>query len=159
MRRVRTPILSAIGAALLALTGEAGAAVPAAATARLSTSRPGARPVALVVTFRTELRCGRFAHDALSIRLPARARVPAAVPASAVSVGQRRAARVRVAGDVLTVELAAPKGVATCMVISEGPVTVAVSRAAGLGNPPRAGAYRLTVLDGAQTYVAPLAVR
>jgi len=69
------------------------------ASARLSSSAALAGPVPLTVPLTTELRCGRLmGRRTLDVALPSKARVAAAVPASALKVGCRAAREVSVSG-------------------------------------------------------------
>jgi hypothetical protein len=143
-------------------------AVPAAfagdlaapATATLSSSASGAKPVALALTFRSELQCGRLTGGALVLKLPRKALVPPAIAASAVLVGGKQSAHVAVAGRLITVALPTrPQGIMTCDSIVVGLAKIVVTRAAGLGNPKPRGNYTVTVTHGAETFAAPLKIR
>jgi hypothetical protein len=130
------------------------------ATATLSSSAAGVKPVALTVTFRSELQCGRLTGAALVLKLPKKALVPVAIPASAVLVGGKPSARVGVAGRLITIALPArAKGIMTCDSIVIGLAKIVVTRAAGLGNPRPRGTYTVTVSHGAETFAAPLEIR
>jgi hypothetical protein len=143
-------------AGLLAAPATAGGA--ATLTAAVSDDRAGAAPVALTLALRTELRCGRLTGISLAIKLPAEAHVPATVPASAVLVGGRSAARVRVSGTSLAVAPPLPRGV-ICNSITMGVAKIVVTAAAGLGNPATPGTYRVALVRGTQTAAAPLTIR
>lgn len=150
---------------LLALAGAAAlAAAPAAATplapltATVSPRSAGARPVALTVKARfAELQCGRVVRGPLLLGLPQALRVPRRIAAAAVTIDGVATVGVRVSGHVLSLKPAPPKGV-ICDVIGPGTVTLAVRRGAGLGNPLRAGSYRLWLRLGAQTVAGRLVV-
>ena len=116
-------------------------------TVSLSSSRAGARPVVVTLAVHTELQCGRLTGGTVVIRLPVAERVPAAVPAAAVLVGGKTSGGVAVQGHVLTVTVPRTTGV-ICDVIGPGTVQVVLGRAAGLGNPPQAGTYSLSVARG-----------
>jgi hypothetical protein len=90
--------------------------------------------------------------------LPARERVPHIIPGSAVRVGGTPAARVRVSGQSLAIDLAQPRG-AVCNVISTGIAKIVVTRAANLGNPAAPGTYSITIQHAAATFYAPLMIR
>ncbi len=153
MRRAGLAILGAA-----ALAGVAGAAPPAPLTAAARPAHAGAGRVQLTVKAHLdELQCGRVVRGPLLLGLPASARLPRKVAARAVTIGGVPAAGVRVTGHVLSLQPAPPKGV-ICDVIGPGDVTVVVRPAAAVGNPPRAGAYRVWLRLGAQTVAGRLAV-
>ena len=114
------------------------------ATVALSNNHAGARPVALTVSFRTELQCGRLQGRTVSLQLPQAERMPASVPASAVLIGTSTASRVAVSGRTLEIGLPVPHGV-TCEALAPGVVRIAVARAANLGNPAAAASYAVVV--------------
>jgi hypothetical protein len=129
------------------------------ATAALSPSTSGARHVALTISLRTELQCGRLMGSrTLVVTLPARARVAHAIPAAAVLVGGRAVSRVAVAGRVVTLSLPTPRGV-LCDSIRMGQATIVFRPGAGLGNPPAPGVYTVRVAHGADAFAAPLEIR
>jgi hypothetical protein len=126
-------------------------------TATLSSRQAGARPVALTLAFDGTLLCGR-PRGATAVTLPAAADVPAAVPASTVTINGRLAGRVAVTGSTLTVLPAPTKGM-TCFSIREGTVRVSFSRTAGLGNPAVAGTYPVVVHRGHQALRGTLTIQ
>ncbi len=152
--------LAALGSGLaLALwVGAAAARATDSATVSLSSNRAGVSPVALAITLRTELQCGRVPARMVSLRLPAQERVPASIPPAAVSVGGVRAARVDVLEHTLRIVLPRRRGM-TCLSIVFGPARIAVSRTAGLGNPSGSGTYALVVSAGKVTAVARFTIR
>jgi hypothetical protein len=153
------PRLFVLAGALLAasVTG-AFAHTADSATVALSSSRAGARPVALTVALRTELQCGRLRGRSLSVRLPAQARVPDSIPASTVLVGGVQAARVEVSGHTLAIALRRPKA-PICTTIAFGTAKIVVTRAARLGNPKAPGPYALAVYLGRAVTTAKLRIR
>ncbi len=142
------------------MAASAAASNPASeASAVLSPARLGAKNVMLTVSLRTELRCGRLAGTKpLVLALPARARVPSAIPASAVLIGGRAAGKVAVAGHTLTISPAPPRGV-MCNSIRVGVVKIVVLPAAGLGNPRAPGAYVVRLTYGPGIFPLPLRIR
>jgi hypothetical protein len=93
----------------------------------------------------------------LVVTLPARARIAKTVPATAVLVSGKAVSQVAVAGRVLTLSLAPPRG-AICDSITTGIAKVVVGAAAGLRNPATAGGYTVRVAHGADTFAAPLKI-
>jgi hypothetical protein len=146
-----------VAACVLALPATASAAN--GLTAAVSDDRAGAAPVALTLSLRAELKCGRLTGTSLTIRLPTEAHLPATVPGSAVLVGGKSAARVRVLGSSLAVALPLPRGIAICHSITSGVAKIVVTQAAGLGNPATPGTYRVALVRGRQTADAPLTIR
>jgi hypothetical protein len=149
------------GAALA--TGAAAFATPPGAegsdwaTASLSSSHAGVRPVALVVSLHTELQCGKLRARSLALTFPAAARLPRTIATSAIAVQGVRPSSVRIAGRTLSISMPPPAGM-TCMVIGPGTAKIVVLRAAHLGNPVAAGAYKLGVHYGTETLETTLAI-
>jgi hypothetical protein len=146
------------GALLVASASWALAHNTDTASVSLSSNRAGARPVALTVALRTELQCGRLRARSVSVRLPAPARVPESIPASAVLVGGVQAARVEVSGHTLAIALRRPKA-PICTTIAFGTAKIVVTRAARLGNPKAPGTYALAVYLGRAVTTAKLRIR
>ncbi len=158
LQAVKHP-LAALTAATLAVAAPVLAAPLRAADAVsvvASPDRAGARPVELTVAIRTELRCGRLNARSAAVQLPPAAHVPASVPRSAVRVGGAAAAGVSVVRHTLTIAL--PVGGISCNVIAPGTVRIVVTKAAGIGNPPRAGSYSVGVTAGAERWTATLRI-
>lgn len=152
-------------AGLLAL-GAAGSAadgtppvmpLPHALTAVASPQGAGARPVQLTLTGRAELQCGRVGPGPVVVTLPAGERMPATIPAAAVSVNGTTPAAVTRNGRAVSLTLPRPRGV-ICDVIGPGTVTVSFRRAAALGNPAKPGLYTVTLKVGGQTETGRLRV-
>lgn len=149
------------GAALA--TGAAAVAAPPGAegsdwaAASLSSVRAGARPVVLVVSFHTELQCGRLRGNTLALTFPTAARLPRTMHASAIAVQGRQPSSVKLANRTLSITMSRPTGV-MCNVIAPGTVKILVSRAAQLGNPAAAGAYKLVVHYGTETLETTLTI-
>jgi hypothetical protein len=122
----------------------APARAPSPLSVRLSSTRAGARPVVLKLTVRTELQCGRLVGGTVAVRLPRGAHVPRSISRSAALIGGKPAAGVAIAGRTLTIAVPQPRGV-ICTVIGPGRAVVTLTRAAGLGNPARAGRYLYAV--------------
>jgi hypothetical protein len=117
-------------------------------TVGLSTSHAGSRPVALKLKFVSTLECGRPIGPPLVVNLPPAEGVPQKIAASAVLVNGSAAESVALSNRVVTIKVARPEVI--CMVLSRGPVTIAFTRAARLGNPARPGTYRVSVHRGTQ---------
>lgn len=151
----------ACGAALA--TGAAAVAAPPGAegsdwaSASLSSAHAGARPVALVVALHTELQCGKLRGGSLALTFPAAAQLPRTMHASAITVQGMQPSSVKLANRTLSITLARPTGV-MCNVIGPGTAKIIVSRAAQLGNPMAAGAYKLGVHVGTETLQLPLKI-
>jgi hypothetical protein len=142
----------------LVLSASALAAVPPKVpSATASSNLAGARPVALAVSLRTELQCGRLIGGVLVVTLPRAMRVPGSIAASDVLVGSRAARSVAVAGRVVTVAVPLPRGV-ICDSIAPGVARIVFSRAAGLGNPKAPGTYTVKLRRGSDAFAAPLTI-
>ena len=149
--RAFTSVL-AIAAALLVAASAAASSPASEISASLSTTKAGAKNVTLTISWRTELRCGRpIGVKTLVLKLPANARVPAAIPASAVLVGTRAATKVAVTGHTLAIALPPPRGM-LCDSIRVGIVKIVVLPSAGLGNPKVPGLYTATLIAGPGTF-------
>ena len=85
---------------------------PAPATAALSSSKAGAKHVALTrrASDRAAMRPPDGQPHAGASRCPRRCKSPATIPAAAVTVGGRAAGRVAVAGRAVTIALPLPRG-------------------------------------------------
>jgi hypothetical protein len=144
MKRAAAAVL---GLALVA-SATAGAAVPhRSASVLTSSTKPGAKPVALMLGMTFEMQCGNPGKGPLSITLPARMTIPKKIAAGAVTVDGKHAKGVAVHGRRLVISLAQPHFL-TCDVIGSGTVRVVVARSAGLGNPKKAGIYAFRVAIG-----------
>lgn len=129
--------------AALALVPTAAGATGGGVAVSDSSSRPGARPVQLSLTFRTMLQCGSAA-GVWNVTLPAAAHVPSSVDAGAVLVNRRAASKVAVDANRISVTVARSGGI-LCDIVAPGKVTLVFTRSAALGNPAHAGRYGLTV--------------
>jgi hypothetical protein len=143
-------------ACALATSAAGATAVPA--TTALSSSKAGAKSVTLTVSLRTELQCGRLMGSrALVVTLPAKARLPQTVAATAVMVGGSVAGQVSVAGRAVTISIPPPRGM-VCDSITVGIAKIVFLSTAGLGNPRAPGTYTVRVAHGKDAFVAPLKI-
>jgi len=147
---------AALGAALAATLH--GGAFPHSLSVALSNDHAGARPVVVTLALRTELQCGHLFGGTLVVRLPAAERVPTTIAARAVVVGGLPSRGVAVDGHVLTVQVPQPVGV-MCAVLGPGTAKIVLTSAAGLGNPPRAGTYRVSLTRAGEHLQAHFTVR
>jgi len=159
--------MRALVAALLVAAGvavPAGAAAPpvhipgaGSLTAQATPSRAGARPAQLQLSVRAELQCGRVGPAPIVVTLPAAERLPGALAAASVRVNGAAPTRVVVRGKVVTISPPVqPKII--CDVIGPGTIKVVFMPAARLGNPVRAGAYRVTMHARGETASGSFAV-
>lgn len=131
---------------LLAVAAMAGST---GLTVGVSSNRPGAQSVAVKLKFASELQCGIPVGPPLVVTFPAAERVPRVIARSTVLVNGRAAAAVTVTGHTVSAKVNRPE--VLCDVLSRGPLAIAFSRAAKLGNPAAAGTYRVSVRRGTQT--------
>jgi len=118
----------------------------------------GARRVTLKLTMRYEMQCGWPGAGPLVVSLPAAMRVvPHSITRAVVSLDGKPPATVSVSGRVIVFTLPPRRGV-TCMEIGPGALTVVFAPAAGIGNPAKAGTYRIAVRIGAHSFTARLTV-
>ena len=152
--------LAGFAALWLALAAPAGAQgpLPHSAKLELSSSHVGAQPVEVTVQLGYDMQCGYPGPGPVLLTFPAAEHVPATIPTGAVLVDGKMARAVHVAGQTVSVGLAPPPQV-MCDVIGPGRLTLELKRAAGLGNPGRAGSYLLRAAKGGLTFTARFAVR
>lgn len=112
-------------------------------TVSLSTDRAGARPVTVTLQLTYQMRCGHPGRGSLIVSFPAAERLPARIPAAAVSLDGHSAPAVSRHGKDVTIALPRPHGI-SCNIIAPGKVTVVFTTAARLGNPNNAGSYPLS---------------
>ena len=156
LRRAR--VVAAPLALACALAGTAGAATAVPATTALSSSKAGAKHVTLTVSLSTELQCGRLVGSrTLVVTLPAKAKLPQTVAASAVTVGGKAVSQVSVAGRAVTIFIPPPRGM-MCDSIIVGMAKIVFLPAAGLGNPRAPGTYTVRVAHGNDAFAAPLKI-
>jgi len=144
---------------LIALSSASAATPAASGSVLLSTHKAGAAHVAVTISLRTELQCGRLMGTrALVLTLPARERVPSTIAADAVLIGSKAAGRVSVTGHVITISPAPPRGM-LCDSIKVGVAKVSILPAAGLGNPKASGAYTARLTHGSESWILPLRIQ
>jgi hypothetical protein len=156
-------------AALAGLLVPAGAAAPpkpirpipilpvGTATASAVPATAGARPAALTVTLRLELRCGRLGPGPIVVVLPAAVRVPPALSRADVHVNGGPPASVSLSRHVIGLTVPRVSGI-TCDVMAPGRLTVAFLSTAGLGNPATPGRYAVSIRAGGSAAVAHLVI-
>ena len=155
-------------AVVVMLVGASGSAVAAptpkpsppihSATVSLSSVRAGARPVALRLVLTYEMQCGYPGPGPVTIDLPTQERVRSVVKLAQVLVDGHPARALAVSGHTVTVGLAPPPRI-NCMVIGVGRLTILLTRAAGLGNPLRAGSYTITAARASSEFSARFTIR
>ena len=128
-----------------------------AATASLSSTTAGAKPVALTVTVHYEMICGQPGPGTAVVTLPTAASVPSSIAASSVLVNGRTAPAVAVKGHDIAVTLPTHRGV-TCLVVGPGTLRLDLTRAAGIGNPRAAGTYMIHVRRNSLAFAAPVRI-
>jgi hypothetical protein len=114
----------------------------------LSSHAIAARPVAVALRTTMTLQCG-WPGPVLDVVFPAAEQLPNALPRSAILVDGEQPASVTRSGRKVT--LSVPRPQVLCDAIGPATMRVTFTRAAGLGNPARAGAYAITVDHGAQS--------
>jgi hypothetical protein len=144
---------------LLSLVLAAAAALaPPSADVSATPALHGARPVALTLRLHYDMQCNYPGPGPVTIRLPAALRVPRRLDHRAVLVDGKPSLGAALAGHVVTVELAPPPPV-LCMVIAPGTLTIRFTAAARLGNPLRAGSYRVAAQRRELAFAATLRIR
>jgi hypothetical protein len=129
-----------------------------AATASLSTPRAGAKPVALTLKLRYDMICGQPGAGKAVVTLPSASAVPRRIDSSAVLVNGKPSPAVSVSGHDVSIAMPLKRPGVSCMVVGPGTLTLTLTRAAGLGNPARAGTYAIRAHKNAQAFVASVAI-
>jgi hypothetical protein len=111
-------------------------------------SHAAARPVAIEVRTTLSLQCG-WPGPEMDVVFPSAERLPNTIPRAAVRVDGRPPAAVTRSGRTVSVLVSRPQ--VLCDAIGPATVRVTFTRAAGLGNPTRAGIYAIAVDHGGQT--------
>jgi hypothetical protein len=127
------------------------------AGAALSSNKAGARSVGLTLTLRYEMQCGSPGQGPVSVTLPATMSVPARIAAASVLVDGKTAPSIGRSGARILVGLP-PQPRIMCDSITIGTLTIAFTKAAGLGNPKSAGTYAVSAARLAQTFSAKLRI-
>jgi hypothetical protein len=125
-----------------------------ATSASLSTAKAGAKPVALTLKLHYEMVCNQPGLGKAIVILPAASSVPERIPGAAVLVNGKPAPAVSVSGHEVSITMPARRSGVTCMVMGPGTLTLTLTRAAGLGNPAKAGAYMIRVHRNTQSFQA-----
>lgn len=122
-------------------------------TVSLSSTRPGVRPVVLMLKLHTELICGQPGPAPLIVKLPAAASVPASLARTAVVVDARAARAIAVRGHTVTVTPPRHEGL-LCDIVAPGTVTLRFTKRARIGNPGSPGTYAVSLQRGRAHYQA-----
>lgn len=165
--------VAGVGIALAAATAAAtaSAAVPIqpipinpggpnrpATTATLSSTKAGAKPVALTLTVHYEMICGQPGLGKAIVSLPEAAAVPRAIDGAAVLVNGRPSPAVSVSGHEVAIAMPLKRHGVSCMSIGPGTLTLLLTRAAGIGNPHAAGTYMIHVRRNTLSFAASVAI-
>jgi hypothetical protein len=125
-----------------------------ATAATLSTTKAGAKPVALTLKLHYEMVCNQPGLGKAIVDLPQASSVPARIDSAAVLVNGKPAPAVSVSGHDVSITMPARRSGVSCMIVGPGTLTLTLTRAAGLGNPARAGAYTIHVRRNTQSFQA-----
>jgi hypothetical protein len=125
-----------------------------ATTAALSTTKAGAKPVALTVKVHYEMVCGQPGTGKAVVSLPAAAAVPSGIDSSAVLVNGKPAPSVSVAGHDISISMPPRRPGPMCLVVGPGTLTLVLTRAAAIGNPGSAGTYTIRVKRNTHAFSA-----
>lgn len=129
-----------------------------AASASLSSTRAGARPVALTVKVHYEMVCGQPGPGRVVVTLPKAADVPAKIDSAAVLVNGNPTPSVSVSGHTVSIAMPLKRPGVSCMVVGPGLLTLTLTRAAGIGNPKSAGTYTIRVLRNALSFTTSVSI-
>jgi len=128
------------------------------ATVSLSSTKAGAHAVRLAIKLPAVLQCGYPRGGAVVVTLPQASTVPHAIGRAAVKVNGKLAGSVAVVRRSVTVAMPRPAGM-LCDSITDGTMLIAIGAGAKLGNPPKAGTYKITIKRGPAAYAAPITIR
>ena len=149
--------------ALLA-AGVVCAAAPAAsmppsqsASVTVSNAKAGMRPVTLTLQLHYEMQCGNPGTGYLRVKLPAQAQLPATLPTNSALLNGRRVSPTLTATKQLRVALPPRPGV-MCDVIGPGTLTFVVTKAANIGNPAKAGRYKVAAWSSSKAFATTYSV-
>jgi hypothetical protein len=123
------------------------------ASVTLSSLRAGAAPVELTLTLGYEMQCGYPGPGPVSVELPQAERLPPRATTLRVLVDGHAADGVSVSGHTVSVALA-PAPRIMCDVIGPGRLVLEFPAADGLGNPARAGSYRVLATRATSAFTA-----
>lgn len=129
-----------------------------ATTATLSSTKAGAKPVALTLKVHYEMVCGQPGLGKAVVSLPAAAAVPRAIDGASVLVNGKPSPSVSVSGHDVSIGMPLKRNGVSCMSIGPGTLTLTLTRAAGLGNPATAGTYMIHVHRNKLTFTAHVAI-
>ena len=150
--------LALISAALAVLAASASAAMPVGVASGVATPNTGgAKPARLRISLHLELRCARPGPAAIVVSLPSAWHVPRDVSRGAVWIDRTHPRALTVSGHTLTLQPVAPTG--SCTVMAPGRITLKFTRAAKLGNPRKAGQYKIHASLGTQMFSARVAIK
>jgi hypothetical protein len=125
-------------------------------SAKLSSTKAGARHVVLTVQFPAFLQCGK-PRGPVNVVLPSAAPAPPKPMAvAAVRIDNLAPTTVVVTGRSITITLV-PHGI-TCDSIVDGTAKVVFGAAAGLVNPSKPGTYNVLVKHSGASYKAPVTI-
>jgi hypothetical protein len=125
-------------------------------SAKLSSTKAGARHVVLTVQFPAFLQCGK-PRGPVNVVLPGAAPAPPkSMAVAAVRIDNLAPTTVVVAGRTITITLV-PHGI-TCDSIVDGTAKVVFSAAAGLVNPSTPGTYNVLIKHSGAWYKAPITI-
>jgi hypothetical protein len=146
MARLVALVAACAGAGALATVASPAVPQPSAAVSTSST-RAGAKPVALTVTLTLPTRCGDPGKTPLILTLPRAMARPTFVAPASVLLNGRQADSVQTKGQQLVISMKQP-GFIRCSVVGVSTLTITIARRAGLGNPKAPGIYSFPVSIG-----------
>ena len=149
---IATPILVSV----LVAVPLAGATANQSMTVTASPDVASAHPVRLTMTLRYQMQCGYPGVGPLVVTFPPAVRLPKRFAANAVRLSGKPIAATR-AGRQVTVTIAPPGKL--CSLIGPGSLKLVFTRKAKLGNPKRAGSYRVTAAHAKHTFRATLVIK
>ena len=124
-------------------------------TLTASSHASAAKNVRTAVVLQYEMQCGYPGFTPAQLTLPGT--IPAHIARTAVLVNGKPAYAVTVRGHVVSVGMS-PRPQILCDVIGPGRLTIVLTSRAGIANPAKAGAYRVTARKGSMVFSAQLAV-
>jgi hypothetical protein len=127
------------------------------ATVLATPAKRAARPVVLTLRLHYEMLCAQPGRGPVVVTLPSGVRMPSTIRPASVVVGDKTPPSVEVDGHVVTIALA-PNSNVICQSFVPGMLKIVFTKAARIGNPLRAGTYRVRARIGSHTFAARLAI-
>ena len=112
----------------------------------------------LTLKLRYDMTCGQPGAGKAVVTLPAADVVPHRIDGAAVLVNGEPSPAVSISGRDVSIAMPPKRPGVSCMSIGPGTLTLVLTRAAGLGNPAKAGTYAILARKNAAVFAASVAI-